>query len=277
MSFSVNFDANNLFANNQLGKMQDGLASSLEKISSGRRINKAADDASGMMISNLLRSQANGMEQALRNVNDSVSLLQIADGALGESTNLIQNIREKAIQAANGSQTTQSRTAIQADISNSLSVLHDITQNTSYNGQKLLSGEFANKSFQVGAESYQTIDITIDNAESHSLANIDVTTAEGAQLAIQVADEALMHVDNIRANVGATQNKATSTASSLSTAYINTYSSESTIADVDIAEESINLSKMDALTKAGIFARVQGNAASKSVLSLLGGMSVNHM
>jgi len=269
MSFSVNSNVNSLFANNQLQKTQNGFASSLEKISSGRRINKAADDASGMTIANRLLSQATGMGQALRNVNDSASLLQVADGALGESTDLLMGIREKAVQAANGAQSTESRTAIQTDINESLSALNDIVQDTSYNGQKLLSGDFTNKSFQVGAESGQTISLSIENAESASLANIDVTTAEGAQNAIGIIDEALSSLDSTRANIGSTQNQFASTVSNLSASYINAYASESTIADVDIAEESMNLSKMEALTKAGIFARIQANATGENVLNLL--------
>lgn len=274
MAITINNNLGSSFAVNQLRESNKNLSASLEKIASGRRINKAADDASGLAIANALLSQAQGTGQALRNANDAISMAQVADGALAESTSLIQNIREKALQAANASQSPESRQAIQAEIDKSLAQLNNIAENTSYNGQKLLSGNFTNKSFQVGAESGETINLSIGStqAEALGLTGVTVLTEAGAQDAIQMADAALAQLDTTRANIGSTQNQLASTINNLATTQVNLLSAESSIADVDLAEESMNFAKMKSLTEAKAFALAQAkNVNKQSVLSLLQG------
>ncbi len=278
MALSIN-NTSSLFSSRELQKSQNDLFSSIEKLSSGKRINKAADDASGLTIADALQSQARGLGQASKNASDAISIIQIADGSLDQAKELVNTIRVKAIQAANGSQSIESRQALQSDIEKSLTQIDNIAQNTSFNGQKLLSGSFTNKNFQVGSNPNETVNVSIDSAETNQLgssetgqlADIDVTTDEGAQSAIDIADQALTQINSIRADLGSQQNQLTSTISNLSTSRINTLSAESNIRDLDIAEESINLSKMKVLNKIKIFASTQANAGTKNVLSLLQG------
>lgn len=274
----INTNTSSMFATNQLGDAYKSFSDSINRVSTGKRINKAADDASGMTIANRLSSQAAGMGQAIKNANDAISVTQIADGALEEAANIIKTIKTKSIQAASDSQSHDSRAAIQSDINNALESLDRIAETTSFNGQKLLSGAFTDKQFQVGANSNETVEISIQSSdsahlgseESGSLSSVDVTTFEGAQKAIEIADEALEQVNAIRSSVGAKQNQLTSTINNLSSSRINIYASESTIRDVDLAEESMNMARLETLTKARTFAAAQANASQKNVMALLG-------
>ena len=190
MGFRINTNIAAMNAHRNATMNNVGLDKSLNSLSSGLRINKAADDASGMVIANSLASLANGFGQAMRNANDAISIVQVADGAMAEATELLQNIRVKAIQAGNASQSTESRQAIQADINKSLEALGNIANNTSFNGQKLLSGTFTDKQFQIGASSGETIAISLGSIEpskisdgtSGTLADIDVTTDAGVEI-----------------------------------------------------------------------------------------------
>jgi len=166
MALRINTNVSALSAHKNLVKNDNGLSASLEKLSSGLRINRAADDASGMAIADSLKSQALGLGQAIRNANDGISMVQTADGALEESINIVNTIKTKAIQAAQDGQTTESRKAIQADIDKLMAELDTIAKTTSFNGQKLLSGVFTNKAFQVGAFSGETVGISIGSSES---------------------------------------------------------------------------------------------------------------
>ena len=280
MSLSINNNNLGSWTNIQLQKSNQSLASVLEKLSSGKRINRAADDASGMHIADMLGSQARGLGQAIRNASDAVSMAQIADGALQESSNLIQTIRTKAIQAAQDGQTTESRKAIQADIDKALGSLNQIAQNTSFNGQKLLSGNFTDKSFQVGAYPGETVTASFDSAEAAKLgdpangqlSDINVLTQEGAQKAIRIADEALSQLNQNRSNIGSLQNQLESAIGNLATTQINVLSAQSAIQDVDVAEESMVLSNMKVLNKARVFASAQANKMNKeNVFNLLQG------
>ena len=263
----------------QLRASSKELSSSLERLSSGKRINRAADDASGMMIADSLGSQRRGIGQSIRNATDAIAMAQVADGALGESVSLLQNIRAKALQAAGDSQSQASRQALQADIDKSLASLNDIAANTSYNGQKLLSGMFTDKSFQVGAYSGETIDMNISSAsaaelggENGVLSGINVLSQEGAQAAIAVIDNALAEVDQLRGDIGSTQNQLESSVANLSITEINIAAAESGIADLDYAEESTNLAQMKVLDQARIFAQAQSGKINKEgIINLLQG------
>lgn len=280
MSLSINNNNLGSWTNIQLQKSNQSLASVLEKLSSGKRINRAADDASGMHIADMLGSQARGLGQALRNASDAVSMAQIADGALQESSNFIQTIRTNAIKAAQDGQTTESRKAIQADIDEALGSLNQIAQNTSFNGQKLLSSNFTDKSFQVGAYPGETVTASFDSAEAAKLgdpangqlSDINVLTQEGAQKAIQIADEALSQLNRNRSNIGSLQNQLESAIGNIATTRINVLSAQSAIQDVDVAEESMVLSNMKVLNKARVFASAQANKMNKeNVFNLLQG------
>ena len=166
MALRINTNVASLNAHKNMVKNDNALSSSLERLSSGLRINKAADDASGMSIADSLRSQKNGLGQALKNANDGINIVQTADAALDESINIINTIKTKAIQAAQDGQTTESRAAIQSDINKLMDELDTIAKTTSFNNQKLLSGAFTNKQFQIGAYSGETVGISIASSES---------------------------------------------------------------------------------------------------------------
>ncbi|MCP4022346.1 MAG: flagellin [Desulfobacteraceae bacterium] len=277
MGLRINTNIGGAIANYQLQKNQQDLSASLQKLSTGRKINKASDDASGMAIANQLASQAKGFEQAMKNANDAISITNVADGALGQAAEIVQDIRVKAIQAASAAQSPESRQAIQADIGKSLDALRDISQNTSFNGQKLLSGSFTNKEFQVGAAAGETVEISLGSIDPEnitdetlgSLASIDVTTEEGAQAAIDIADTALDYLSQQRSQVGSIQNQLQSTINNLGNARINTLAAESEIRDLDFAEESTNLNRIKALAKARIFAQAQANKSANNMIDII--------
>jgi flagellin len=277
MAFKIT-NTSSLISASQLLKGQQDLQASLEKLSSGSRINKAADDAASLSIANQLGSQARGYGQAMQNANDTISIMQIAEGSLAEATSLVDSIREKALQAANGSQSYESKQALQADIDRSLQQLGAIAKNTSFNGQDLLTGSFTNKQFQVGGNPNETISVSIGSLEPSQLGDeagplseVNVLTEGGAQAAIKTADVAMQQINASRAEIGSQQNKLTSTIANLSTSRINTLSAESTIRDLDFAEEAMNFSKIVVLNKARAFASTQANATSKHVVNLLQG------
>lgn len=176
MGLRINTNVDALNAHKNLIKTSTAMSQSLERLSSGLRIGKAADDASGMSIADSLKSQHLGLGQAIMNANDGISIVQTADSALEESINIVNTIKKKAIQAAADGQTTASRTAIQSDISKLMEELDMIAETTSFNGQKLLFGDFTNKRFQVGAFSGETVNISIASAQSNKIGH--VTTAK---------------------------------------------------------------------------------------------------
>ncbi|MDG4476316.1 flagellin N-terminal helical domain-containing protein [Thiovibrio frasassiensis] len=279
MAITINSDSSSS-AVNQLGRSQKNLASSLERIASARRINKAADDVAGMTIADSLLSQTRATGQALRNANDAISMAQVADSALGQSTALVQSIREKAMQAANASQTTATRQALQNDINNSLVQLNKIAQDTTYNGQQLLSGSFTGKEVQTGANSGETIKLSIASATPDklgspilgNLSEVNVLSRENAQAAIKIADAALNQIGASRGDIGSAQQQLASTINNLATTGSNLLSAASTTADVNMAEEAINFTTMKVLTEAKTFALAQAkNMNKQNVLSLLQG------
>jgi flagellin len=191
MALRINTNVAALSAHKNMIKNDNSLSASLEKLSSGLRINKAADDASGMAIADSLRSQGLGLGQAMRNANDGISMVQTADGALEESINIVNTIKTKSIQAAQDGQTTESRKAIQSDINKLLEELDVIAKTTAFNNQKLLSGNFTNKKFQVGAYSGETVNISIASSESTKVGhvtsgNLSLTNASGGTVQLSI-------------------------------------------------------------------------------------------
>ncbi len=280
MPLRINDNPSSSFVLNQLSDSSKALNKSLARLSSGSRITQAADDASGLVIANSLRSQALGIGQAMRNANDAISVVQVADAALGEATALVDTIRTKSLQAANDTQTADSRQALQTDINRALGQLDTLAKTTTFNDQKLLSGNFTNREFQIGSEPGQTVQISIGSAEPGmlgsqavgTLSDINVMTQEGAQTGVQVADAALAQIDMIRSGIGAKQNQIASTINSLSATQVNIQAAASTISDVDFAEEAMNFAQIKALNQAKTFALAQAKNVNKdTALTLLQG------
>ena len=189
MALRINTNIAALNAHKNMIKTDNSLSASLERLSSGLRINKAADDASGMSIADSLRSQAMGLGQSIKNANDGINIVQTADAALDESINIINTIKTKSIQAAQDGQTTESRAAIQSDINKLMEELDIIAKTTSFNGQKLLSGAFTDKKFQIGAYSGETVNISIGSAESNKIGHVTagkLSLADNAPGTVQV-------------------------------------------------------------------------------------------
>ena len=279
MALSINNDTSGLFSSNQIQKTQQKLLASLTKLATGQRLNKAADDAASLVIADSLGSQARGFGISIRNASDAISIAQIADGTLGQASELVDSIRVQALQAANGSQSVESRQALQANIQKSLAQLDNLAQNTTYNGQQLLAGGFTDKSFQIGASANDVATLSLGSIQTSqlgseelgNLADINVLTQKGAQQAVGISDAALSQIDTLRADVGSRQNQLTSTISNLATSRINTLSAESTVRDLDLAEESSIFATLESLTKAQIFAATQANSSKKNVINLLQG------
>jgi flagellin len=202
MSLSINTNIAALYAHNNLQKTSDSLQQSLERLSTGLRINKSADDAAGMSISNVMKAQSLSLGQAVRNANDGISVVQIADGALDEAVNIINTIKTKATQAAEDGQTLTSRNALQADISKLTAELDTIARTTSFNGMNLLTGNFVNKKFQVGAYTGQTVDMNIGSAESNKIGQVvtgqlQLTNASGGNVQLSIYS----NLQNVNINI----------------------------------------------------------------------------
>lgn len=279
MAITINSNSSSL-AVSQLGRSQKNLAASLEKIAAGQNINKAADDAAEMSSADNLLSRIRGAGQALRTANDAVSMAQVAGNALRQSTVLVQSIREKAAQAANADQTTETRQALQDDINKSLAQIDKIAQNTAYAGQPLLSGAFADKEIQVGTKNNETIKLSIVAATTAKLGNptlgklsdVNVLSQESAQTAIKIADGALGQIDASRDDISTTQKQLVSAISTLTATGANLLSAASTISDVDLAEDAVNFTTMKVLTDTKSIALAQTkNMNKQNVLSLLQG------
>lgn len=279
MAITINSNSSSL-AVSQLGRSQKNLAASLEKIAAGQNINKAADDAAEMSSADNLLSRIRGAGQALRTANDAVSMAQVAGNALRQSTVLVQSIREKAAQAANADQTTETRQALQDDINKSLAQIDKIAQNTAYAGQPLLSGAFTDKEIQVGTKNNETIKLSIVAATTAKLGNptlgklsdVNVLSQESAQTAIKIADGALGQIDASRDDISTTQKQLVSAISTLTATGANLLSAASTISDVDLAEDAVNFTTMKVLTDTKSIALAQTkNMNKQNVLSLLQG------
>jgi len=262
------------------------MSKSLEKLSSGYRINRAADDAAGLAISEGLRSQIGGLKVAVRNAQDGISVVQTAEGALNESQAILQRMRDLAVQAANGgSQDSTAQAAADTEFQQLNQELDRIAGTTTFNGNGLLNGSF-NGAFQIdsGTDTGSVIQVditstgvlsgtTITGLDSSGLGNgsADLTTTGNAVSAIGTLDTALKDVSTVRAKLGAYQNRFEHTINNLNVAVENLSASESRIRDVDMASEMVNFTKSQILTQAGTAMLAQANQAPQSVLKLLQG------
>ncbi|HEU5474203.1 MAG TPA: flagellin [Actinophytocola sp.] len=275
MSLRINSNIAAMNAYRNLSSNDKMMQSSLEKLSSGLRINKAADDAAGLSISQGLQAQIGGLTVAARNAQDGVNVVQIADGALTETSAILQRMRDLAVQAANaGSQDTDARTAAQTEVTQLIDELDRIADTTAFGGQKLLDQAY-NGTFQVGANSGESIsvDLTAQGFDAAGLGvdAIDLIAVGAADAAITTLDTAITDLSTARANLGAYQNRFEHTINNLNVQIENLSASKSAITDTDMAQEMVKFTRSQILSQAGTAMLAQANQAPQSVLQLLRG------
>jgi flagellin len=308
LQINTNIAAMNAYRN--LSSTQGAMSTSLERLSSGLRINRAADDAAGLAISEKLRSQANGLNQATSNAQDGISLIQTAEGALNESHAILQRMRQLAVQSANDTNSASDRTAIQSEVDQLAKELNRIGNTTQFNGANLIDGSRDPNAaapavagtalnFQVGANAGQTLSVSITDNRGGALGvsfsaagtssaagvpvpqatadateaafGIDVSSSQAAaSAALGKIDLAIGKVSTQRASLGATQNRLQHTVNSLSVAAENASAAESRIRDTDMAKEMTSFTRSQILSQAGVSMLAQANSAPQSVLKLLG-------
>jgi flagellin len=264
-------------ANRQLGITGTQLQKSTEKLSSGYRINRAADDAAGLSISEKMRNQIRGLNKASDNAQDGISLVQTAEGALNEVHSMLQRMSELAVQAANGTNQTVDRESINDEIEQLKSEITRVGTTTQFNKMNILTGSFTGKELQVGANQNQVITVSIDKITASGigvskvdLSSISVTTASKAQSAIFNIQKAITSLSKTRSKLGAIQNRLEYTVNNLDNISENTQSAESRIRDTDMADEMVAYSKNNILQSAGQSMLAQANQSTQGVLSLLG-------
>jgi flagellin len=260
-------------SNRMLGVTTSAQAKNTEKLSSGYQINRAADDAAGLTISEKMRSQIRGLTQASKNAQDGISCVQTAEGALGEVEDMLQRMNELAVKSANGTNTTQDRAAIQKEVDSLVSEIDRVSTSTNFNTQNLLDGTF-NKDLQVGAYngSDVRINVSIDGVKSSTLGvnGLSVSTQSNAQSAIATITAAIGSVSRQRSELGAIQNRLEHTIKNLDNVVENTTAAESTIRDTDMASMMVEFTKNNILAQAGQSMLAQANQSNQGVLSLLG-------
>jgi flagellin len=271
LSINQNIAATNAYRN--LSTTQGDLSKSLEKLSSGFRINRAADDAAGLAISEGLRSQVGGLKVAARNAQDGISVVQTAEGALTEVHSILQRVRDLAVQGANDSNSAEARTNIETEISSLGTELTRISDSTNFNGTKLLDGSKASLDFQVGADgdANSKITVTLDDVKTTvaGIAALKVTDNTTAQASITSVDTAIKAVSTTRAGLGAMQNRLEHTVKNVNVAVENLSASESRIRDTDMAQEMVSFTRAQILSQAGTAMLAQANQIPQGVLSLL--------
>jgi flagellin len=269
MSLRIQNNVEAFNAHRNLSFTEGGLARSMERLSSGYRINRAADDAAGLAISERLRGQINGLDQAQRNVQDAVSLVQTAEGSLTEVHAMLQRVRELAVQFKNGSLSNADRTAIQSEVNQLASEIERIGASAEFNGIKLLNSS-QTISFQVGAKDGETITVTTVSLGSASGVGSSYIALNSTNVTdISEIDAAIDNVSSQRAQFGAVQNRLEYTLQNAAIYQENLTASESRIRDVDMAAQMVEFTKLQILQQAGTSMLAQANQASQGVLSLL--------
>lgn len=258
--------------NRQMGVVTSALQKSTEKLSSGYKINRAGDDAAGLSISEKMRSQIRGLNKASDNAQDGISLIQVAEGALNETHSILQRMNELATQAANDTNTSTDRGAIQKEIDQLTEEIDRIRSTTQFNTQNLLDGNFTGKKLQVGSLKDQSITLSISNMDATSLKvnSLSVTSFTSAGTAMKAIQDAIDSVSEQRSKLGAVQNRLEHTINNLDTTSENTSAAESRIRDTDMADEMVQYSKNNILAQAGNSMLAQANQQTQGVLSLLG-------
>lgn len=267
----INTNISALRAQNSARMANADLGQAMERLSTGKRINSAKDDAAGLAIATRMDAKVRGLNQAVRNANDGISLAQTAEGAMGEISNVIVRMRELAVQAANGTSGTTDKTSIQAEVSQLVAQINDIASRTDFNGQTLFNaaGSFA---IQTGTGASQTVTITFGtalNATGLGVNAVDVSTTAGANTAMTALDTAINTIASERAKIGATQNRLEATVANLTSTATNLTEAKSRIEDADFSAESTKLAASQILSQASTAMLAQANQSSQSVLNLL--------
>lgn len=271
-----------LRATNASASAGSSLATSLERLSTGKRINSAKDDAAGLAIATKMTAQIRGLNAAARNSNDGISLAQTAEGALGQVSNIVQRIRELAVQSSNGTVTNADRAGLDNESRALLDQINTIASTTDFNGVKLLDGSAASVSIQTGTNASDTVAVGLVDSRAVTLninkaavvgtagaTEIDLSTAANASAALAKLDTALGTVAQGRASLGASQNRLTVTVDNINTTVTNLTEARSRIEDVDFSSETTALAKAQILSQASTAMLAQANQAQQSVLSLI--------
>jgi flagellin len=266
MSLRINTNVEAFNAHRNLSNTSDKIAKSMERLSSGLRINRASDDAAGLSISEKMRGQIGGLEQAKRNAQDGISLVQTAEGQLTEVHSILQRIRTLAVQYQNGTLNADAKDAVDAEVTQLTTELTAVGTRAEFNGTKLLNAA-GTVTFQVGANDSETTTVSLVSLGAQLSGVNGITTLSGVTLS--AIDEAIGNVSSTRAAFGSVQNRLEHTLNHLSVYQENLTASESRIRDVDMASEMVNLTKNQILSQAGTAILAQANQASQSVLSLL--------
>ncbi len=276
MGLRINTNVSSLSAQRTLASTNRDISDNLRKLSSGQRITRAADDAAGLAISENLKAQIRGMRQAKRNANDAISLIQTAEGGLSEVSNIIVRLRELSVQAANDTLGADERKFADIEFQNLKEEIDRISRSSEFNGIKLLDGTGGKLEFQVGTRNDPVLDrLTYDATGSDAtlvslgLSAETIGSKEGAQGSLKKLDDALVQVNGVRANMGALQNRLTSTVNNLGVSDENLSAANSRIRDVDVASESAKLTKNNILVQAGTSVLSQANQAPNVALSLI--------
>jgi flagellin len=277
MGIRINTNVSSIAAQRSLGITKNNLDNNLRKLSSGERITRAADDAAGLAISEKLKAQIRGLRQARRNSDDGVSLIQTAEGAINEISNIIIRLRELSIQAASDTVGDQERSFSNTEFQSLLEEIDRISEVSEFNGRKLLDGSGGLVEIQVGIHNDPTNDrIRFDSSstdttiETLGLTGENIASKEGAQLSLSKLDNALLRINGTRANLGALQNRLQSASSTIAIAEENMSGANSRIRDVDVASETADLTKNNILSQAGVSVLAQANQAPNFALKLLG-------
>jgi flagellin len=277
----INTNVSSLVAQEAAANTNKTLGTSLEKLSTGLKINKASDDASGLAIADKLRTQATSINQGVANGNSAVTLLQIADKSMSEQSNILDTIKAKLIQANTDTTSNDGRASIAKDVKKLLEQLNNIAEQTNYNGRQLISNAAGNAAssahvFQVGEKNSDTITLTGVNANTAGLALGALSAAAAATLTKTIAaaqqtviNAAITTLNAYRGDVGSTQNQVESAVRNLMTQATNVKAAESIIRDVDYAQESANFNKQNIISQAGSYAISQANTVQQNVLKLL--------
>ncbi len=277
MSLRIATNLPSINGQRQLFNTNQSMMKALEKLSSGYRINRAADDAAGLAISENLRAQIRGLKQANRNAQDGVSMVQVAEGGLSEISNMLIRMRELAIQAASDTVGDRERTFTDAEFQQLKDEIQRVSEVTEYNGTPLLSGIGGLLEFQIGVHNDPfndriSFDAAAANASTGSLGMIaeTVSSKQGAQATLGVIDDAMLKVNAMRANFGALQNRLVSTMNNLNVAHENLSAANSRIRDTDMAEQTAELAKQNILMQSGVSVLGQANQIKNLALKLLG-------
>ena len=279
MAMVITTNAASINAQRHLNTSRQDLEVAMERLSSGQRINSAADDSAGLAIRDKMTSQIQGLNQAVRNANDAISFMQTAEGALEETTNILHRMRSIAVQAVNDTNSSSDRTSLNNEIGKLQAEITRISDTTTFNDKNLINGTMTNSQFQIGHKEGQTISVALNNMDATAIGtsstvtvavgSVAVTSVSDAGVAISSIDVALATIGAERAKLGAFQNRLQHAVNNMTNMSANTSAARSQVADADYAAESSSLAKNQILQQAGTAMLAQANASAQTVLSLL--------